>query len=339
VDRFVTVSEALATSANAYAAAAKSDPSADRAAVQTAWIDAMGVWQELELMSVGPAGSSLDVVAGQDLRDETYSWPTTNRCRVDQVTVTEDWESASFYDDYLVNTYGLDAMEFLLFPTDTANSCLPQQSINADGTWDALGEDGVLQLRAAYAAAIAEGVATQAKALQSAWTESFAADLAGAGGADSSFGTQEEALDALYAAMFYLETQSKDDKLGIPLGIIPCPSGTCSDTVEAPLAGQSHAFIAANLTGFRTLFTGADGAGFDDLLVDLGHGDLTDEVLAKLDAADAAAAAVSGPLDEAPAAETQALYDSLKDIADLLKGDLATVLMLTVPQEAAGDND
>ena len=37
--------------------------------------------------------------------------------------------------------------------------------------------------------------------------------------------------------------------------------------------------------------------------------------------------------------DVQALHDDVKAIADLLKGDLATVMVLEIPAEAAGDND
>ena len=36
-------------------------------------------------MQLGPAGSSLSAVAGADIRDEIYSWPTINPCRIDAV--------------------------------------------------------------------------------------------------------------------------------------------------------------------------------------------------------------------------------------------------------------
>ena len=35
----------------------------------------------------------------------------------------------------------------------------------------------------------------------------------------------------------------------------------------------------------------------------------------------------------------EALYEAVKAVTDLLKGDLAVVLSLVIPSEAAGDND
>ena len=85
--------------------------------VQEDWREAMLIWQELELMQVGPSASSLTDAAGLDIRDEIYSWPTTNPCRVDQYTASERYrESGSFEDESIkVNAYGLDALEQLYF--------------------------------------------------------------------------------------------------------------------------------------------------------------------------------------------------------------------------------
>ena len=38
-------------------------------------------------------------------------------------------------------------------------------------------------------------------------------------------------------------------------------------------------------------------------------------------------------------ADVEALHAAVKRVADALKGDIATVLTLQIPAEAAGDND
>ena len=55
----------------------------------------MAAWQELEGLQIGPAGSSLSTIGGQDLRDEIYSYPNVNRCRSDQETVEEAWDQTN----------------------------------------------------------------------------------------------------------------------------------------------------------------------------------------------------------------------------------------------------
>jgi hypothetical protein len=73
--------------------------------------------------------------------------------------------------------------------------------------------------------------------------------------------------------------------------------------------------------------------------VSVGREDLAADLLSALDGADAAAAAVSSPLEGASQAELDALYAAVKAATDLLIGDVATVLGLEIPSEAAGDVD
>ena len=54
---------------------------------RSSWADTMNLWQEAEVYQVGPSASlqALELATGaMGLRDEIYSWPTVNSCRVDQ---------------------------------------------------------------------------------------------------------------------------------------------------------------------------------------------------------------------------------------------------------------
>ena len=71
-------------------------------------------------------------------------------------------------------------------------------------------------------------------------------------------------------------------------------------------------------------------------------GDLAEQISTDLDEALDALAAIDGPLDQAiedDYAQVEAFYEELRDVTSALKGDLATVLALKIPSEAAGDND
>jgi uncharacterized protein len=340
LDRALVASEALVESAEAWAAAEASggDVAASREAAQEAWRGAVAVWQEAEVLQLGPGASSVTAAGGADLRDEVYSWPTVNPCRVDQETVYGGWSEAAFFEQSLVNVYGLDALETLLFAAPGVNACPGQVDINADGSWDAFGEAGVQLRRAEYAVIAATGVRDTIADLRGRWDD-WALVL---GAADAPYESPEDALNAVFDALFYLELYTKDRKLARPLGLKDCVGTACVGEVETPLAGGSNEWIAANLRGFRALYTGAGGAGMDDLLRSLGEDDLADAMAAALDEADAAAAALEVPIDEAALgdpAPAVALHDAVKGVTDLLKGDLATVLVLQVPAEAAGDND
>jgi predicted lipoprotein len=329
----------------AAAAWASGDPSDDAAlqAARDAWTTVMARWQRLEVMQIGPAGSSLSVAGGEDLRDLIYAWPSENRCRVDQETVNQAWADPAWFDTALVSVQGLTALEAVLFADPASNGCPAHTEPNASGAWAALGDDGVLALRAGFAVALTDRLDAVVAQLAKAWAADggdFGARLALGDG--SPYTGEAQALQAVYDALFYLETSTKDRKLARPLGLPPCTTEACLDGVESPLAARSHAWIAENLGGFRALYTGGDGPGLDELLVDLGHADLADDFAAALDAADLAAANLDRPLEIAVGedrAQVEAAHAAIKALTDLVKLDLTTVLQVTVPAEAAGDND
>ena len=324
-------------------AEATSDWSADptsteaRAAAQEAWASALAAWQETEVMQLGPAGDSLKFVGGQDLRDEIYSWPLTNPCMVDQRTARGEYAEATFFDDVLVNSTGFDALETLLFSEPNTHVC-PSQVLR-DNDWESLGAEGVAQARADYAGVLTDQIIVNIDAIVGGWEDSFGADLASAGTGGSSFKEQLEAANAIYDALFYLETRSKDRKLGWPLGLTDCGADSCTGEIETPLAGGSQQWLASNLKGFRALFIGGEGLGMSDLLAAVGHQDLVDQVIVALDEADAAVAELDAPLDTVDAEKLTSAHAAVKTVTDLMKSDIATVLTLQVPLEAAGDND
>lgn len=303
------------------------EPALDDARV--AYEDAMVVWQELEVMQVGPAAPSLSDPAGQDLRDEIYSWPTVNPCRVDQETIELGWAETDFRRTRLVNVYGLDALTHLLFagPDDACPS-----QVGIDAAWAELDAPALGALRAGYAEVVVDGLIEATAELREHWNPAagdFSSQLAA--GDASPYGSELRALNAVYDAMFYLEAVTKDRKLAEPLGLGTC-AADCSGLAESDDPYRSAAWVAANLRGFRAVFTGGAGRGFDDLLIEAGHADLAGRMLANLDEAIAVASAEHKPLDAS-------MHDAVKRVTDDLKGDMATVLTLRLPLAAAGDND
>jgi uncharacterized protein len=289
---------------------------------QAAWTEVFEAWQVVEVMQLGPIGSSLTVAGGEDLRDEVYSWPTVNPCRVDQETVEQAWDEADFFTANLVNSYGLDALEQLLYGEE-ADTCPAQVGIDED--WAALGPDAVQQNRADFAVALAQQVRVDVQAMQPV---------------ELSYDSHTQGLNEILRALFYLDTVSKDLKLARPMGLDGCSTETCPETVEAGLSATSMLALQANLLGFRRLFFGGEGEGLDDILVALGRDDLVTDMTAALDAADASLdfGPLSTAVDEDP--ETvQAAYDAVKAVTDLLKGEVTTILALQIPDEAAGDAD
>lgn len=316
---------------------------AEREAVRLAFAVSSDIWQELEVMQVGPAASTAMGTdpGAADLRDEIYSWPTVNPCRVDQETVRQDFRDAGFFDANLVNTYGLDALEHLLYAGD-ANACPGQVDINSEGTWEALGPDGVAAHRADYALALVANLRSVAASLHEAWDPArgdFGRLLASGDG--SPYDSAQDSLNALFDALFYLEAFTQDRKLAEPLGMRDCSEG-CAELAEGIPSGRSTRWILANLRGFRAMFTGGEGQGFDDLLVKLGHGEVADRILRNTDEAIARADAIGQPIHELArldVAEGEALLEAIRLVTEDVEGDLATILALRLPLSAAGDND
>lgn len=318
---------------------ADADTEAAQSAAQNAWSQTMAQWQRMEVMQLGPSASSVKAVGGSDIRDEIYSWPVTNECKVDQVTAKLDWSESGFLDDALINSKGLDALEVLLFSERGVNSCSSMVSINRDGIWDELGEDGTAEARAGYAVVLANRVESDIERIRTGWTDGFADDLATAGEATSSFETELLGVNAIFDALFYLETVTKDRKMGWPLGLTDCGQDDCTTEIESPMAGGSSDWLAANLAGFEALFSGSEGFGMDDLLDSIGQAETATTVLENATTAMESAEGMSGDIGSVSNDELAGVHADLKGVTDLLKSDVATLLTLQVPSEAAGDND
>ena len=83
---FLAAAQALSAATGTWAAAPSSVDGLVGA--QQAWQAAMDAWQVAELSQVGPAAMG-DTPGGLELRNLVYSWPVTNRCRV-EFRVVED---------------------------------------------------------------------------------------------------------------------------------------------------------------------------------------------------------------------------------------------------------
>ena len=202
----------------------------------------------------------------------------------------------------------------------------------------------LLKSRADFAVVLSSGVLTEAMALREVWSvdgENFSGALTSAGGGDP-YESAQQALNEVYNALFYLETTTKDRKLAQPMGLRDCIEDLCLDDIEGLESESAFRSITANLKGFRLLFTGGEGVGMSDLLIDVGHGDLATSIIADVDQTIALAEAFTLPLERALVEEyeeVQVFYDSLQLVTTALKVDLVTVFSLEVPSEAAGDND
>lgn len=344
---FSAAAGTLETAAGALAAAPSE---ANRATAQDAWIDAMRIWQRAELLSLGPAGMSgtTGAVGGMNLRDQIYSFPNTNTCRLDQETLEQDYADIDAFASQLVDVRGLGGIEYLLFVASTENTCAATNPVNTDGSWAALGEAEIRARRAAYAHTLAILVKRQADALLQAWEPEggdFLGELSRAGSGSTLFSTAQRGVNDLAGAMIYLDTMTKDMKVGEPAGIVRCTADTCLDQLESPWSRQSKEHVLINLRAFQTLFLGAEpdaeGPGFDDLLNAIGANDTASALTAAIADSIAAVEALEGTLEEAILADPAAVmdaYDAIGVASRLFKSDVTTLLDIELPANF-GDND
>lgn len=342
-ERFAADAAALETALSE----ATTDPGG-RDEAQEAWRQTMESWEQLEMMQFGPSGSSLTVMGGQDLRARIYSWPLLNLCQVDQQTVQEGYDDPDALEQATGSPLGLWAVEYLLFNDDLDNNCTPVNTINQDGIWDAM-IDMVPERRLAYAAALSTMVRRRADELVAAWApagDKFIEELTDPGRGGALYGTAQEGINAVSDAMFYLDKETKDMKLGEPLGITGCADERCPEALESPWARWSKQHALANLRGFQTLFLGAspgtDALGFDDLLSDMGAEDVANDMAQAIAGAITATEAAPGSFSEAlgqDPSSMEAAHVAIQALTDLLKSDFLTILDLEAPNRAAGDND
>lgn len=337
------------TSVDALAAATASWSSqrttARREAARAAWNAAFDRWQEIEMLRFGPTAERTEP-GGQALRAQVYAWPEVNRCRIEEQLASRGYASPSFADAP-VSVRGLGALEFLLFSTETTNVCPPEFAINAMGTWAALSADELDQRRAEYAQILAAQLVTTARAIQEAWTRSggFAQQLTTAGRGSALFETQQAALSAVIDGPALLDTDTKDRRLGTPLGLFGCPNESCPEAIEAPYADRGAQSVRNNVRGARRILLGcAAGAdlGFDDMLEGAGATMLAARLRARVAEAERAADAIASdglarPLAQDPAS-LRAAHAAIRELTSFMKMELVTTLELE-SRRVAGDTD
>ncbi|MBL8920633.1 MAG: imelysin family protein [Myxococcaceae bacterium] len=351
LEQAVAALTALREAVQGWAATPDGQDAAQLATARARFEAAFLVWQRAELLQLGPLGAATRVTAGEGLRDEIYSWPTTNLCRVDAALVANTAPDDAWFETALATSKGLVVLEELLFNQTASNSCPANATINTDGSWAALAATRALaERRKAWALGAARHVERTAGRARDAWIVEggFGDKLAEAGSLGSAWRTPKDGLDDVYAGLFYVDRAVKDFKLGGPAGLtMACLAPSCPELAESPRAGLSTKALVENLVMTRAMLTGSfdpssSATGFDDLLEERGAGALESDMLAALDAAIGATRAAPRTVQDAATADLnglRALHASVKAFSDLFKSQFVTTLSLKVPKEGAGDND
>lgn len=336
--------------ANAFDAAiatyAASGLAADRDAARASFLSLMEWLMEVEMMTAGPLGSATLTPGGQDLFDEIYSWAVLplSLCGVDRFLASDAYQDVAALDAGALNIRGMGAIDYLLFVEGTDNGCGPTAEINTDGSWAAIAgdADALAQRRAQMARALSTQVKQRVDALVAAWDPAFLLELQDPTRAGALYRSAQEGLNAVADALFVLDQITKDMRLARPAGLSDCTTPTCPELLESLHAGDNKERILHNLLGFRSVYTGGDGLGFDDLLVDVGAAEFSASMLANIDAAIAAVGQVDGTLAEAlvnDLDDVRALHVALQRLATDLKTTFLGALSLDPPNRAGADND
>lgn len=331
--------QASASSTEAEVSQAKSD-------AQQAWRNTMNVWQQAEVMQIGPLLEN-----NSALRNKIYSWPVVNACAVDQDVVyfANGNINGSPYDitKRTEPRRGLDALEYLLFNENLAHSC---SSTTAPSGWDNLTPNQQKIARCNFAIEVANDVSNNGAELVSQWNgaNGYAQTLINAGNSDSEFATVHEAINRISDALFYIDSITKDNKLAKPLGFFAnsCGAQACPDDVESPYSQNSLANIENNLAALQKLFSGDVSGnthiGFDDYLTDVGDSDTATKMAADIITAIAASKNYQQSLTQALANDADRVeqtHADIKNVTDQLKTDFIKSLALELPKTSAGDND
>lgn len=324
------------------------------AQAQQMWRETMAAWQQAELYQLGPLSSN-----GGALRNRIYSYSSNaplSECAVDQSVIlaqSDDFNIATRSS----NSRGLDSLEYLLFNDDLAHQCAPQVSITEN--WNALPEADRKAQRCAYALQVAEDVNQASQTLVDAWQTDN-------GNYRFEFlhpSYIEDHLKALSDALFYIETHTKDLKVGIPAGIhANCLQVVCKEGAESRYSQTAFANIRNNLQAFRAMLMGGEGPGFDDVIIDAGFAGVIEQFNTDIDLALAIISnsrtslyqqlveieqsgdhtacdnAAANP-DVSGGIEVCRLHGALKRITDRLRTDFVGIVNVDLPDRAQSDND
>ena len=320
---------------------------------QSDWLALMDAVQKTEMHVVGPAFNNEEALHN---RVHSYSAGSLATCALDQSVI--DASSAGFeVSTRAFNQRGMGALEYLLFNDDLNHSCSSQ--IQATASWNGLSETNRKVQRCVIAEKLAADVAVASNSIHSQWTEG-----------DSTFrdeflneDRQGENFQLIIDSIFYLETFTKSQKLTIPLGLDKdCSSVTCPGLIESPYSETSLRNIRTNAAEFLTIFNGAGGLGFDDLINGEDFAEITARFQNQLSAVDSKIAGMSGSLSDQVAlvqADTNdatcvnafanpgdesaiaacSLAGLVKRVTDDLKIEFVTIVGVAIPGRAQSDND
>ena len=292
---------------------------ADLAALQTEWVDTTLAWQAIQWLGVGGIASG---IAPIDFRLQFFPDPSDTVTRaVNNFLADPNVVTADFVATQNIAGQGLPALELLLYSDNDAESLLAAS--------DAAKRCEVLQ-------AIAQNVENMTLEVLNSWLPgegNFREQLVTG---TVAFTSTRDAVEEI--ATNWLESAEivKDDKLMAALGTV---SPGVIDLSEHFRSAQSLNAIVVNIMAMTTLFTNADGMGFDSIITDLlDQGEIANTIQTAIDTAQASAQTLIndfGSLEAAVASEegraqVNVVIEDMRVIRDLISIEFIQVLDISI---------
>jgi uncharacterized protein len=333
--------------------------------VRTQWESTMLAYHRVDAIAVGPINENAD---GGTIARNIYSWPYINTCGIDLevARMSTGSSKATPVSQLPVNKKGLAALEYLFYSPVTESGCVNLGAIINKDAAEWLNRDELQKKkdRCDFAQQIVNNLEDVSRTLYSRWnpdSKNYTKTLVD----NSLYPTTKEAINALSDALFSIEFV-KDDKVGKPLGLMPgcnADGGLCPELVEHKLSRLSLRAIAEQVDGFKEAFFGSKNIldkafGFDDYLISKGYPDAVVQFKAEINTVETTLKIIeqknlsleelvtitnksecskdSVQLSSQPAC---LLFFQLRQLSNLLKVDMLTLLALDAPAGFQGDSD
>ena len=207
------------------------------------WEKAMEIYHYLEPLQIGPMKQN-----NFALLKNLYSYPETNRCGIDREVFKLNNSSPSQPLQFN-NRKGLDAIEYLLYKSDFNHSCSRQT--RALQGWDNLSPEKRHQLRCEFLKILSLELVKDVERLVGQW-EGFRQSLNQI--------DENQLLNDLVFALFFIEKQSKDQVLGIPTGLSKantrCYGQFCIENIEHKESLFTKKQLLSHIQAFKDVMSG-----------------------------------------------------------------------------------
>ena len=345
VTSFKTSTQKLAQDTASYCSALETATNEANALaeVQSAWQQSMAIWQQLEVMQFGPLATA---------RDEFYSWPLNDSCKVDDEVVSSLAQGYDITAGVTPARRGLDALEYLFFHEYTSTSCAADNTTAALAEWDQKPVTEKRVDRCSFAEKVATDLQSRAQELETSYDQYAITDAL----------SLQAVVKQISDGLFYIDKQTKDLKANEAL---PDSTAGVFNTahLESQYAQASLAHIHNNLIGAKKLLTADGHSGLNAYLSAVGQDDLVDSMVNSLTAAiDASSAThitasmnsiIGAAQSDDVATCINAVAESttelekvcalpapiIKAFTDDLKGRFVLTLNVTPSADAEGEND